>query len=511
MSELEIQQLKIMKKETELQPIPLDQLQSKLSDSKQEMEAPKESVDSLFDQVQDCLQEQFDNYLQIPMAQAMAVAEMKIKEQEKEEKKILSEEEKEEVREKIIEENLLEGEELEEVVAEEIILSSELKTIVQKIKVAMAGGTIKEISQRIMRVEEAGSETLHKGLEMMTDFEDKNERKIAKELEDIKESTRSELGKEVYAITEEGRKENIEKKELKERIKEVIEKNVKELATRRIGERIKIIADNKDMKALKDLLVKCEEDEQLMKKAFDELSKPELKCSEKEHMFREKCRELLKDRPDFLRELENLSPEDIVKRIRSYLEELQTNRYIERTRDILEIDEKNAAKELRNLMEEIAETRDGCDRLKSIIESNLEKEDLLDALKELAGNLRECRMRWRIEDLLKEQAEGSYPKPKILKQLRIILRQEYMKLLACRTFDMAARNGEFRIIDELVRTIERNIEYHKNIGNAVRRLNAKGLKMTVLMEGNGRNGCSKSALSRLLRNLASKSNGKKAM
>jgi len=226
------------------------------------------------------------------------------------------------------------------------------------------------------------------------------------------------------------------------------------------------------------LLEKCEEDERILKKAMDELQK----VKDNQEELGQKCRELLKDRPEFMKEIEGMAADEVMKKIRSYLDELETNKYMEKMRNLLKTSGKKALKEARNMLEEAGETQEGCRRLKEIMESDLEKEDMVDALKELAGDLRQGRLRWRLEDLLQGQKEKEHPKEGLLKELRVVLRQEYMKLLACRTFRMAASEGHSRIIDELVNTIEKNIDARMRIASV-----ARMRKMPKGMDGgNGR-------------------------
>jgi len=478
------------------QPSPQEQktqFDSKISDSRNELSSKEDSVHDLLDQTQDCMNEQFNNYLQVPAIEILLKAEKKIEEMEEREKLILSEEEKEEVREKALEDNLLEDKELEEVIDEEVMVCGDMKVIVQRIKVAMANGTFKEIAQRMARVEEAGSEALKEGFMLAANSMNESVSEVEGEIGDIKEKARSDLGREMGSIAEEA--EGMGKEEIREQARDAMERSLKETGLRRIGERIGLIVENKDMKMMKELLAKCEEDEKLLRKAMDELPK----AKENQEEFRQKCRELLKDRPEFLKEIEGMAADDVLRKVRGYLDELETNKYMEKMRRTLQASDKKALKEARNMLEEAGETQEGCKRLKEIVESELEKEDMIDALKELARDLRQGRLRWRLEDLLQEQREKEHPKEKLLKDLRIILRQEYMKLLACRTFRMAANEGHSRIIDELVNTIEKNIDARMRIAAVARMRNSKGMD-----GGNGRS--ERSSIAFMLKGLL-KANG----
>jgi len=432
-----------------------------MSDSKQELSSREETTESLLDQTKDCMNEQFNNYLQMPVSEIFMRAEKKIEEMEEKEKLILSEDEKEEVKEKAVEDGLLAEGELAEVVDEEIIVCGDMKIIVQKIKVAMANGTFKEIAQRMARVEEAGAGALQEGFMLAANSAKESVSEVEEEIGNIKERARSDLGREIDVIADGAEADGMKKEEVREKVKDAMERSLKETGLRRIGERIGLIVENKDMKMMKELLEKCEEDEKLLKKAMDELPK----AKDKPEEFRQKCRELLKDRPEFMKEIEGMAAEDVLKKVRGYLDELETNKYMEKMRRTLQASGKKALKEARNMLEEAGEAQEGCRRLKEIVESDLEKEDMVDALKELARDLRQGRLRWRLEDLLQEQREKEHPKEKLLKDLRVILRQEYMKLLVCRTFRMAASEGHSRIIDELVNTIEKNIDARMRIAS----------------------------------------------
>jgi len=454
------------------------QFDSKLSDSKQELSSREETAESMLDQTQDCMNEQFGNYLRVPALEILMQAEKKIEEMEEKERLILSEEEKEEIREKALEDNLLENKELEEIIDEEIVVCGDMKIIVQKIKVAMANGTFKEIAQRMARVEEAGAEALKEGFMLAANSVKESVSEVEDEIGDIKERARSDLGREIGAIADEAEADGMKRNEVGEKVKDAMERSLKETGLRRIGERIGLIVENKDMKMMRELLEKCEEDERILKKAMDELQK----VKDNQEEFRQKCRELLKDRPEFMKEIEGMAADEVMKKIRSYLDELETNKYMEKMRNLLKTSGKKALKEARNMLEEAGETQEGCRRLKEIMESDLEKEDMVDALKELAGDLRQGRLRWRLEDLLQGQKEKEHPKEGLLKELRVVLRQEYMKLLACRTFRMAASEGHSRIIDELVNTIEKNIDARMRIASV-----ARMRKMPKGMDGgNGR-------------------------
>jgi hypothetical protein len=478
----------------ERQPIPQAQMQSKLNESRQELSSREETSESLLDQTQDCMNEQFDNYLQMPAFEIFTRAEKRIEEMEEREKSILSEDEKEDVKEKTLEDNLLAEGELAEVVDEEVMVCGDMKVIVQRIKVAMANGTFREIAQRMARVEEAGAEALQEGFMLAANSRNESVSEVEDEIGNIKESVKSDLGKEMDSIAEGA--EGMGKEEIREQVRDAMERSLKETGLRRIGERIGLIVENKDMKMMKELLEKCEEDEKILERAMDEL--PKLKDNQEE--FRQKCKELFRDRPEFMKEIDGMAADDVLKRVRSYLDELETNKYVEKMRRALQASGKKALKEARNMLEEAGEAQEGCGRLKEIVESGLEKEDMIDALKELARDLRQGRLRWRLEDLLQEQRENEHPKEKLLKSLRIILRQEYLKLLACRTFRMAASEGHSRIIDELVDTIERNIDAHMRIAAIARiRKTPKGMD-----GGNGRS--ERSSMAFMLKGLL-KANG----
>lgn len=427
--------------------------------------AIKNPVEFLFSEIRDTLNQQFNNYFIIRTHQINFLIERQISEREREENRKISEDEKEEIREKIVEQSLKSEVALEEEVAEQIVLCGDLKVILKKIKVAKRNGTFEKVVQRIAKIEEAGSFDIQRVLEIAKDAEKLPTSKVIGNISSIKEAAKSELGKEIVSVIEESKKSEVTKEKVRERIKDVAEQNMKEATVEKIDEKIKTAVVTKNVKKLEELLKQCKEDERCFERALRELPKFKGKPEE----FRKKCDEIFKDRPKFLEELKKLKPDEAIGKCKSFLDELQSNRFIERIKNILSGWPKKALSEAENIAREIEEVKKGCARLKEIIEADLDKKGILDALSELTNELTQGRLKWRLEELLKEHEIKLYSKKRLIERMSQILRTEYVKLLVCRAFAVAATKRNLKIADELSATIARYIERQKSISFVFRR------------------------------------------